>query len=106
MTVGIPNGSGRLVAGLFADGRVATASRVGVVVPSEAVDRKGLRPFVVRVRQGKVERVEVTLGLIDAAEERMEVTSGLAPGDTLLLGGARGIAPGLTVQVGAAAEKE
>lgn len=106
VTVGIPNGSGRLVAGLFADGRVATSSRVGVVVPSEAVDRKGLRPFVVRVRQGKVERVEVTLGLIDAAEERMEVTSGLAPGDTLLLGGARGIAPGLTVQVGAAAEKE
>ncbi len=106
VTVGIPNRSGRLVTGLFADGRVATASRVGVVVPSGAVDRKGLRPFVVRVRQGKVERVEVELGLIDAAEERMEVTSGLAAGDTLLLGGARGLAPGLTVRIGAAAEQE
>lgn len=106
VTVGIPNTRGALVAGLFADGRVASATRVGVVVPAGAVDRKGLRPFVVRVKQGKVERVEVALGLIDAAREQMEVATGLAPGATLLLGGARGIAPGSTVQVGVAAEKE
>ena len=104
--MGIPNAGGRLVAGLFADGRVATSKRVSVVVPSGSVDRKGLRPFVVRVRQGRVERVEVELGLIDAAREQMEVAAGLQPGDTLLLGGARGIPPGNTVQIGVAAEKE
>ncbi len=106
VTVGIPNTRGALVAGLFAEGRVASATRAGIVVPSGAVDRKGLRPFVVRVRQGKVERVEVELGLIDAAREQLEITTGLAPGDTLLLGGARGIPAGSTVQIGVAAEKE
>ena len=106
VTVGIPNTRGALVAGLFAEGRVASATRVGVVVPSGAVDRKGLRPFVVRVKQGKVERVEVELGLIDTAREQLEVTTGLAPGDTLLLGGARGIPAGSAVQIGVAAEKE
>lgn len=106
VTVQVPNRGGQLVAGLYADGRVATATRAGVVVPSGAVDRKGLRPFVVRLHQGKVERAEVELGLIDAARERMELTSGVAAGDTLLLGSARGIPVGDAVRIGAAAEKE
>jgi len=106
VTVALPNSAGRMVSGLFAEGRVATSSRVSVVVPSGAVDRKGLRPFVVRVRKGKVERVEVELGLIDVAREQIEIITGLTAGDTLLLGGARGIAPGAAVQIGNAAERE
>ena len=104
VTVSLPNTGGRLVAGLFAEGRVATSTRVSVVVPSAAVDRRGLRPFVVRVHAGKVERAEVELGLVDAARERMEVIKGLAPGDTLLLGGARGIPPGTPIRFGNASE--
>ncbi|MEO8634777.1 MAG: efflux RND transporter periplasmic adaptor subunit [Gemmatimonadales bacterium] len=104
LTVAVPNVGGRLVSGLFADGRVATTIRQGVVVPSGAVDRRGIRPVVMRVKQGKVDRVEVELGLIDAALEQIEVTSGITPGDTLLLGGARGLAPGVVVRVGSPAE--
>jgi membrane fusion protein (multidrug efflux system) len=106
VTVALPNTGRGVVSGLFAEGRVATSTRVGVVVPNGAVDRKGLKPFVVRIRGGKVERVDVELGMIDAAREQMEVLNGLAGGDTLLLGGARGITPGAAVQVGNASEKE
>ena len=104
LTVAVPNAGGRLVGGLFADGRVATTIRQGVVAPSGAVDRRGIRPVVMRLKLGKVDRVEVELGLIDAAQEQIEVTSGIAPGDTLLLGGARGLAPGTVVRVGSPAE--
>ena len=104
VTVAIPNTTGRLIAGLFADGRVASAERVSVVVPSAAVDRAGLRPMVVRVRQDRVERVEVELGLIDDGRELIEIRSGVAVGDTILLGGARGLPPGTLVRIGSPAE--
>ena len=102
--VALPNTGGRLIAGLFAEGRAVTASRVSVVIPIGAVDRRGLRPFVVRVREGTVERVDVELGLIDDAREEAEVTSGLAAGDTLLLGGSRGLPVGTPVQYRAGGE--
>lgn len=104
LTVGVPNEGGKLLAGLFAEGRVATTTRSGVVVPSGAVDRRGIRPFVVRIKSGRVERVEVELGLVDEAKEEMEVRTGLASGDTLLVGGARGLTPGTVVRIGSPAE--
>jgi RND family efflux transporter MFP subunit len=104
VTVAVPNQGGRLLAGLFAEGRVATSTRSSVVVPSDAVDRKGLRPYVVRIKDGRVERVEVELGVIDEAQEQTEVLQGLAAGDTLLLGGARGLPAGTLVRVGSPAE--
>lgn len=104
VTVQVPNRGNTLLAGLFAEGRVATASHDGVVAPSRAIDRRGLRPVVLRLKAGRTERVEVTLGLINEAEEQTEVTEGLAPGDTLLVGGAQGLAPGTLVRVGSPAE--
>src|SRR5688572_1120812 len=52
-----------------------------------------------RAFTGKVERVDVELGLRDEETERVEVKSGLTPGDTLLVGAARGISPGTPVRV-------
>jgi membrane fusion protein (multidrug efflux system) len=104
VTVALPNTGGRFIAGLFAEGRAVTASRVSVVVPTAVVDRRGLRPFVVRVRDGTVERVEVDLGLIDDAREEAEIVTGLTPGDTLLLGGSRGLPEGTRVQISDGAE--
>ena len=97
--VGIPNTGGRLVAGLFAEGRVATDSRSALVVPQNAVDVRSVRPTTVRVRNGRAERVEVELGLEDEASERVEVRSGLSAGDTLLVGAALGVTPGSHVRV-------
>lgn len=83
-----------LVAGLFAEGRVATERRRAVVVPRPAIDSRGIRPIVVRLKGGRVGRVEVETGLLDRVNERVEVRRGLAPGDTVLMGGAAGLPPG------------
>ena len=93
--VTIPNTAGRLVAGLFAQGRVAQESRRALVVPLSAVNTDDPRaPWVLRVSGGKAERVPVTIGLRDDQTERVEITSGAAEGDRLLVGPARAITPG------------
>ena len=97
----IPNAGNTLVGGLFAEGRVATETRTAPTVSLAAVDETGLRPTVVRLRNGKIEKVEVGLGIRDAAAETVEITSGLTQGDTVLLGAARGISPGTPVKVSA-----
>jgi RND family efflux transporter MFP subunit len=99
ITAAIPNAGNTLVGGLFAEGRVSSESRTAPMVALSAVDERGLRPTVVRLRNGKIEKVEVTLGIRDAAAEAVEITAGLAAGDTVLLGAARGISPGTPVKV-------
>jgi hypothetical protein len=54
-----------------------------------------------RVRQGKVERVPVQLGIRDEGAEKVEIKSGVQVGDTLLLGAAQGISAGTIVKVSA-----
>lgn len=97
----IPNAGNTLVGGLFAEGRVSSETRDAPMVPLRAVDERGLRPYVVRLRAGRIEKAEVTLGIRDVASETVEISSGLAEGDTLLLGTARGISPGTPVRVSA-----
>lgn len=104
LLISLPNSERSLVGGLFAEGRVATATRAGVVAARGAVDTRGLRPTVMRLKGGHVERREVAIGLEDKATERYEITSGIAAGDTLLLGSAQGIAPGTVARVRAEAE--
>jgi RND family efflux transporter MFP subunit len=98
--VSIPNDEGRLVGGLFAQGRVVSEARTGISVPVTAVDQKGVGPTVSRIRGGKVEQVRVQLGVRDEQGERVEVTSGLAAGDTVLVGPAMAITPNTPVRVG------
>jgi membrane fusion protein, multidrug efflux system len=95
----VPNRDGRLVGGLFAEGRVASDVRDAIVLPEVAVDQRGPSPTVMRLSNGRVEAVDVALGLRDPARERIEIVSGLAAGDTVLLGGARGISVGTAVTV-------
>lgn len=95
----IPNAGSGLVAGLFAEGRVSSTVREALTAPQAAVDLRGIRPVVARLKGGKVERVEVTLGARDDATERVEITAGVARGDTLLVGAALGITPGTPLKV-------
>ncbi|HKW12369.1 MAG TPA: efflux RND transporter periplasmic adaptor subunit [Gemmatimonadaceae bacterium] len=97
----LPNSGGTLVGGLFAEGRVSSESHQAPVVPQSAVDERGLRPSVVRLKNGRTEKTEIALGLRDAATETVEVTQGLTSGDTVLLGAARGISAGTPVRVSA-----
>jgi RND family efflux transporter MFP subunit len=97
--VNVPNADQSLVAGLFAEGRVATDARRAVAVPLSAVDRRGTAPVIHRVKAGKVGVVSVQLGVSDEAAELVEVSAGLAQGDTVLLGSAQGVTPGTAVRV-------
>lgn len=97
----VPNSAGMLVAGLFVEGRVASQKRVGVLVPESAIDQTGIVPTIMRLKDGKVEKVEVQLGVRDEAASTFEVTTGIASGDTVLLGAARGISIGSSVVVSA-----
>lgn len=101
--VTIPNTTGRLVAGLFAEGRVQQEARRALVVPLAAVNERGDSPWVLRVQDGKTERVDVTLGLRDPQTERVEVAAGLRDGDLLLVGASQGMTPGTPVRIRAAA---
>jgi membrane fusion protein (multidrug efflux system) len=102
--VKIPN-SGGLVAGLYATGRVASVTRQGLVAPSNAVDQRGIKPFVIRLKNGKVEKVEVSLGVRDEGTERVEILGGVAAGDSLLIGAAQGITAGTPVKISAPSDK-
>lgn len=97
--VTIPNGGGTLVSGLFAEGRVLAQARQGIAVPASAVDERGVQPSVLRLANGKAERVPVTLGARNAETDRVEITSGISAGDTLLVGAALGTTPGTRVEV-------
>lgn len=105
IVISIPNAEGRLVGGLFANGRLASQSHSGMVVPASAVDSRSNIPAVFRIKGGKVERVPVTLGLRDDAAERIEIASGVSVGDTLLVGAAQGITPGTIVKVSSPSDK-
>jgi multidrug efflux pump subunit AcrA (membrane-fusion protein) len=97
----IPNSNGQLVGGLFATGRLASEMKNGLTAPVSAIDLRSNQPAVMRVRQGKVERVPVQLGIRDEGAEKVEIKSGVQAGDTLLLGAAQGISAGTIVKVSA-----
>jgi RND family efflux transporter MFP subunit len=97
----VPASAGGLVAGLFVEGRVASQKRVGVLLPENAIDQTGISPTVMRLKGGKVEKVDVQLGVRDDALAALEVTTGIASGDTVLLGAARGISVGTMITVSA-----
>jgi membrane fusion protein (multidrug efflux system) len=99
LVVSVPNAGGGLVAGLFADGRIGAEQRSGLTAPYAAIDLRGLRPSVLQLKGGVVERVEVALGVRDEDGERYEIVSGVMAGDTLLTGAAQGITPGTHVRV-------
>ncbi|MDP2343480.1 MAG: efflux RND transporter periplasmic adaptor subunit [Deltaproteobacteria bacterium] len=106
--VELPNPGHQLIAGLFAEGRVAVDAHDALVVPLDAVDLTGATPTVMRIEQDDggeavVDEVTVATGLIDERSERVEILSGVRAGDRLLIGAARSLAPGTRVELAPAA---
>ena len=95
----VPNPGGQLLSGLYAQGRVVTEQREVLAAPAGAVDLRTSPPSVLRVAQGKVERVSVELGLRDEVAEQVELRAGAREGDVLLLGNSRELAEGTPVQL-------
>jgi hypothetical protein len=84
---------------------VDAETRHGVIVPLGAVDETGPTATVTRIRDGKAERVTVTLGIRQSEAELVEVRSGVAEGDVLILGAAKTLSPGTPVRVVGAVPK-
>jgi RND family efflux transporter MFP subunit len=98
--VDVPNEDGRLISGLYAQGRVAATTVTAPAAPVDAVDLAATPPTVMRVVNGKVEKVEVRTGLRDDVSGAVAITAGVAPGDVLVLGSARStVAPGAPVRL-------
>jgi membrane fusion protein, multidrug efflux system len=97
--VSIPNKQRRLVAGLFAEGRLERESKTALVVPQTAVNENSGPPWVLRVQDGKAQKVDVTVGLRDEQTERLELTRGVVAGDLLLVGAAQGMTPGTPLRI-------
>lgn len=97
--VAVPNRPQRLVAGLFAEGRVTTATREALVAPADAVEASGESASVLRLRDGRAERAAVKIGLRDEQHGRIEILSGLSANDMLLTGAAQAVAPGTRVEI-------
>ena len=97
--VSIPNLDQALVAGLFAEGRVATDTKRAVAVPVGAIDSRGSAPTLHLIKNGRVAESEVQLGVRDEAAELVEIQAGAADGDTVLLGSAQGVTPGTRIRV-------
>ena len=95
----IPNDSGILVTGLYAQGRVATGDENAIMVPAEAVESSGNSNYVLEVQDGKVVRQQVNVGARDTRTGRVQITSGLQKGDVVLVGAAMSLRSGAPVEI-------
>jgi membrane fusion protein (multidrug efflux system) len=102
----LPNSANDLVAGLYAEGRVESETRDGLTVPTGAIDRRMAKPAVMLVRDGRVARVDVEIGLQDDREQRVEIRRGVQAGDVVLLGAAQEIQPGTPVQLAPSVQQQ
>ncbi|ACL63606.1 efflux transporter, RND family, MFP subunit [Anaeromyxobacter dehalogenans 2CP-1] len=98
--VDVPNADGRLLAGLYAQGRVASQASEALSAPATAVDATSTPPTVMKVQDGKVQKVAVEIALRDDVAGAVGFRSGVKQGDVLVLGSARGaLADGTPVRV-------
>ncbi|MBI5837106.1 MAG: efflux RND transporter periplasmic adaptor subunit [Candidatus Eisenbacteria bacterium] len=99
--VEVANPGGKLVGGLFASGRIVTASAGAVL----CVPRAGLRrdpagkSYVWVVEGGRIARRDVEPGLADESRDLVEIRSGLRGGEAAVVGPVEGLIPGQAVQV-------
>lgn len=99
VTAALAPGARNLIAGLHAEGQVLSRRAAGLIAPLAAIDRRRLATEVLRLDDGKVDRVAVHLGLVDDINQRVVILAGLHPGDVVLLGQAQQIAEGSRVRV-------
>ena len=72
------------LAGLYAEGRVETASRASLTIPASAVVRDGEKALAWRVKDSKVQKVPLVLAERDARSGDYVLKEGLAEGDQVI----------------------
>jgi RND family efflux transporter MFP subunit len=98
--VEVPNHGGELVAGLYAQGRIATRAEAVPAAPASVVDASTQPPTVLKIEGQRVRKVPVKVRLRDPVAGQVGFEDGVAPGDLLVLGSARAdVAEGTAVEV-------
>jgi RND family efflux transporter MFP subunit len=72
------------LAGLYAEGRVETASTASLMIPVSALVRDGDQASAWRVAGNKLQKVPVVIGERDSRHGKVVVKSGLAEGDQVI----------------------
>ena len=72
------------LAGLYAEGKLETATRNSITVPATAVVRDGEKASAFRLQGAKLQKVAIAVGERDARTGEFVVTSGLAEGDQVI----------------------
>jgi multidrug efflux pump subunit AcrA (membrane-fusion protein) len=72
------------LAGLYAEGRVETESRVSLTIPASAIVREGDKVSAFRVAGDKLQKVALKLGDRDPRTGDFAIAAGLAEGDRVL----------------------
>lgn len=94
----IPNTEGVLRPGLFARVDVILERRDNVIlVPEQTLVLNGGKKFVIKVEDGRAQRIEVTTGLRQGAD--VEILSGLSPGDIVVVSGQAKVRDGDLVDI-------
>jgi HlyD family secretion protein len=102
--IDVPNEQGPLRPGMFATVTITLERRPDVLtLPAVAIVREGLDAFCCVVKEGKIERQKVELGLRSGAE--VEILSGLTAEQPVVLAGAASLKPGQAVETAPAEKK-
>jgi RND family efflux transporter MFP subunit len=72
------------VAGLYAEGRVETQSTAALTLPAASIVREGDNAYAWRFKDGKVQKVKLSLGERDLRTGNFRVSLGVAEGDSVL----------------------
>jgi membrane fusion protein, multidrug efflux system len=92
------------LSGLYAEGRLETASHMGLMVQGSAVVRDGDKASAFRVKDGKLQKVQVAVGDRDPRTGDYVVTAGLAEGDQVIRYPTNALKEGQAVQAAASAK--
>ncbi|MBK6486972.1 MAG: efflux RND transporter periplasmic adaptor subunit [Gemmatimonadetes bacterium] len=98
----VPNRDGAIKGNSFATGRIIGQSLANTLsIPNSAVRQsaRGDQPFVYRIEGGKVQQVEVQLGVVDETVNMTQVLSGLNAGDQIVVGNLGALGRGMEVRV-------
>ena len=99
----VPNTDGALRPGMFARVQLQFANDQALVVPEAALAPSGQSQYVYRLVDGRVNRVEVSIGQRRAGQ--VEVISGLREGDRIVVSGLQKVSDGAAVEALPLAEK-
>jgi multidrug efflux pump subunit AcrA (membrane-fusion protein) len=98
LIVVVPNADAALRPGMFARATVVFDERQAIVIPSDAIVRRGEAAVVFVVKGDTVEERPVGIGYVEGG--RTEIVEGLASGEAVVVAGQQGLRDGMKVRTG------